>query len=149
MLSEAKKIVYSLTLFGARYQQILREGKFWFATFIKHCLKWSAKRQSYSRIVIRKSLIQTLKRQFFIGIIIFIWVWFSFAESSSLKTPRGRRVISFWESVYIIFQILICNPLSFRRSYQMCSVKKAALKNVAIFTGKHLCWSLFLLELQA
>ena len=27
--------------------------------------------------------------------------------------------------------------------------KKAALKNFAIFTGKHLCWSLFLIKLQA
>ena len=27
--------------------------------------------------------------------------------------------------------------------------KKASLKNVAIFTGKHLCWSLFLIKLQA
>ena len=27
--------------------------------------------------------------------------------------------------------------------------KKAALKNLAIFTGKQLCWSLFLIKLQA
>ena len=27
--------------------------------------------------------------------------------------------------------------------------KKAALKNSAIFTGKHLCWSLSLIKLQA
>ena len=27
--------------------------------------------------------------------------------------------------------------------------KKAALKNFAIFAGKHLCWSLFLIKLQA
>ena len=27
--------------------------------------------------------------------------------------------------------------------------KKAVLKNFAIFTGKHLCWSLFLIKLQA
>ena len=28
-------------------------------------------------------------------------------------------------------------------------IKKAALKNFAIFTGKQLCWSLFLMKLQA
>ena len=28
-------------------------------------------------------------------------------------------------------------------SHRRCSVKKSALKNVANFTGKHLCWSLF------
>ena len=27
--------------------------------------------------------------------------------------------------------------------------KKSVLKNVLIFTGKHLCWSLFLIKLQA
>ena len=27
--------------------------------------------------------------------------------------------------------------------------KKAALKNFAIFTGKHLCWSFFIIKLQA
>ena len=29
------------------------------------------------------------------------------------------------------------------------SIKKAALKNLAIFTEEHLCWSLFLIKLQA
>ena len=28
-------------------------------------------------------------------------------------------------------------------------LKKAILKNFAIFTGTHLCWSLFLIQLQA
>ena len=36
----------------------------------------------------------------------------------------------------------------FRSSYQRCSVKKAALKNVANLTEKHLCWSLILITLQ-
>ena len=27
--------------------------------------------------------------------------------------------------------------------------KKAVLKNFSVFTGKHLCWSLFLIKLQA
>ena len=35
----------------------------------------------------------------------------------------------------------------FRNSHQ-CSVEKAVLKNFAILTGKHLCWSL-LIKLQA
>ena len=34
-----------------------------------------------------------------------------------------------------------------RNSHQRCSVKKGLLKNFANFTGKHLCWSLFLIEL--
>ena len=36
----------------------------------------------------------------------------------------------------------------FRSSHRSCSVKKAVLKNFANFTGKHLCWSLFLITLQ-
>ena len=32
---------------------------------------------------------------------------------------------------------------SCRRSHQMCSIKKTVLKNFAIFTEKHLCWSFF------
>ena len=34
-------------------------------------------------------------------------------------------------------------------SHQRCSIKKAVPKNFAIFTGKHLGWSLLLIELQA
>ena len=36
-----------------------------------------------------------------------------------------------------------------RRSHRRCSVKKGLLKNFANFTGKHLCWSLVLIKLQA
>ena len=35
-----------------------------------------------------------------------------------------------------------------RSSHRRCSVKKGVLKNVASFTGKHLCWSLFFIKLQ-
>ena len=31
----------------------------------------------------------------------------------------------------------------FRSSHRRCFIKKAVLKNFAIFTWKHLCWSLF------
>ena len=36
-----------------------------------------------------------------------------------------------------------------RNSYQRCFVKKGVLKNFAIFTGKHMCWSFFLIKLRA
>ena len=35
----------------------------------------------------------------------------------------------------------------FRSRHQRCSVKKDVLKTFANFTGKHLCWSLFLITL--
>ena len=37
----------------------------------------------------------------------------------------------------------------FRSSHRKCSVKKDVLKTFANFTGKHLCWILFLIKLQA
>ena len=33
-----------------------------------------------------------------------------------------------------------------RNSHRRCSIKKGALKNFAIFTGKHLCWRLALIK---
>ena len=36
-----------------------------------------------------------------------------------------------------------------RSSHWRCSIKKGALKNFAVLTEKHLCWSLFLIKLQA
>ena len=36
----------------------------------------------------------------------------------------------------------------FRSSHRRCSVKKGVLKTFANFTGKHLCWNLFLITLQ-
>ena len=36
-----------------------------------------------------------------------------------------------------------------RSSHRSCSVKKSILKNFSNFSGKHLCWSLVLIKLQA
>ena len=36
-----------------------------------------------------------------------------------------------------------------RSSHWICSVKKGVLKIFAIFTGKHLCWSLFFIMMHA
>ena len=36
----------------------------------------------------------------------------------------------------------------FRSSHRRCFIKKAVLKNFAIFTWKHLCWSLCLIKLH-
>ena len=33
-------------------------------------------------------------------------------------------------------------------SHRRCSIKKGVLKNFAIFTGKHMCWSLFFITLE-
>ena len=36
----------------------------------------------------------------------------------------------------------------YRSSHRRCSVEKGVLQNFGKFTGKHLCWSLFLIKLQ-
>ena len=38
--------------------------------------------------------------------------------------------------------------LILKSSYPRCTVQKVVLKNFANFTGKHQCWSLFLIKLQ-
>ena len=35
-----------------------------------------------------------------------------------------------------------------KSSHRRCYIKNHVLRNFAIFTGKHLCWSLFLIKLQ-
>ena len=59
---------------------------------------------------------------------------------------------NFWENLYwkMIFFTVIFSKFckKFRSSHQRHSVKKDALKNFVIFTGKHLCWSLLLIKLE-
>ena len=40
-------------------------------------------------------------------------------------------------------EILRNSSTIFGGSHQRCSIKKVVLKHFAIFTGKHLCWSVF------
>ena len=41
-----------------------------------------------------------------------------------------------------------CQLITVRSNHQRCSIKKSALKNFAIFTGKHLCLSHFSIKLE-
>ena len=51
---------------------------------------------------------------------------------------------NWWFGFYIIATSIIKElKNTFRSSHQRCSIKKAFLKYFAIFTGKHLCCSLF------
>ena len=45
-------------------------------------------------------------------------------------------------------ELLWKHELNLRSSHWNSSVKKYILRNLANFTGKHLCWSLFLIEMQ-
>ena len=56
-----------------------------------------------------------------------------------------RCLTGFWKHVSGLIYLV---PLTFHShnkwsSQRRCSIKKAFLKDVAIFTEKHLCWSLF------
>ena len=48
----------------------------------------------------------------------------------------------FWKFLEKLF---LRTPLN-RSSHWRCSIKKGVPKNFVIFTGKHLCWSLFLIN---
>ena len=50
--------------------------------------------------------------------------------------------------LFFIFQKFFFSILKYRKSHSQnghrrCCIKKAVLKNFAIFRGKHLCWSLY------
>ena len=47
-----------------------------------------------------------------------------------------------------IFTNLVLSQTPSRSSHRKCSVKKGVLKSFANLTGKHVCWSLFLIKLQ-
>ena len=49
-------------------------------------------------------------------------------------------------SIFFHLQTPVCLQIGFSHenfSHHRCSMKKAVLKKFAIFTRKHLCWSLF------
>ena len=59
-----------------------------------------------------------------------------------------RRYLFLQKSSFVDVCLVSKYASGFRNSH-WCSVEKVALKNFAIFTGKHLHWSLFLTKLQA
>ena len=52
-------------------------------------------------------------------------------------------------STNFLFQKFFSDTSSFKSIHWSCSIKKMVLKIFGIFIGKHLCWSLFLIKLQA
>ena len=53
-----------------------------------------------------------------------------------------------WQSHRFLHRAPLKHELNLRVSHWSCSFKKGVLKKFANFTGKHLCWGLFLIELQ-
>ena len=55
-------------------------------------------------------------------------------------------------AIFINFKVMyykLKKCFNSRSSHQSCSIEKAVLKTFAIFTEKHLCWSLLLIDLRA
>ena len=69
----------------------------------------------------------------------------------------SRKIVFFswiWYLLMIVAPAFAPTPLKTRvknlkSSLRNSSVKKGVLRNFAHFTGKHLCWSIILIELQA
>ena len=88
--------------------------------------------------------------------------YLNFVFHIEVKTKSNYKILNFvfqflknmkWHFGYT--DCLILNPLAHKSiiifgsnkcRHLRCSVKKVVLKNFAIFTGKHLCWSLFLIK---
>ena len=66
-----------------------------------------------------------------------------------LKTSESLKVLCLQGVEIGCIESKWANAMFSHWSYRMCSINKAAFKNFAIFTGKHLCWDLFLIKLKA
>ena len=76
------------------------------------------------------------------------WVIFKNVAGKTKKLfLRNFGENPYWEMIFltVIFS-KFCKK--FRSSHQRGSIKRDVLKKYVIFTGKHPCWSLFLIKLQ-
>ena len=87
-----------------------------------------------------------------------IFLFFQIREESTTKHPKEnslnleedlwRRPIELSAETSTQEEILTVRSRNCRSSCSQIFIKISVLKNFAIFTGKHLCWSLFLRKLQ-
>ena len=93
--------------------------------------------------VCSKSVTETLYgNKFFVSECIFKYS-LSLRELQVIRDQLGVRGIP-EKSLNRMLLLLVL-----KTSHRRCSVKKRALENLASFTGKYLCWSIFLINLQA
>ena len=100
-------------------------------------------------IFFRFSLILSLYKKI-LSFYLVVFVWFAWLLSRMLKslaTLSSLISLLLSKQKNSFFKIYIANiRFEFRSSHQRCSIKKAVLRYFAVFTGKHLCWSLFLIK---
>ena len=63
------------------------------------------------------------------------------------KVNRKTSLIS-CKTLNLRLLLFQSHRIIFRSNHRRCSIKKTVLKNFAIFTGKHLWWILFLVQLE-
>ena len=66
---------------------------------------------------------------------------------SDLECTFKAKAIS--SLTFSFFKFFSDTKTYFKSSHRSCSIKKAVPKTFEMFTGKHLCWSLFLIKLKA
>ena len=83
-----------------------------------------------------------------------MYLHFYFNKHQNLQVEVKWKVFIFFFHLKI-FTLLLCSTLSshylssrHKSSHRKCSIEKAAFKKFTTFTGKHLCWSLFLIKLR-
>ena len=80
--------------------------------------------------------------------------WFPYDRDLRHERVKLRAILKYLLSVSVSeseclwSRILESSPRLSKNSHRRCSIKKNFLKNFAIFTGKHLRWSLFLISSQ-
>ena len=82
------------------------------------------------------------------------YIWDNIAQENYLCNIGPERTAMILKENSLHNFVLVClgqdctkqQPVQCRNNHQRCSVKKVVLKYFAIFTGKHLCWSFFLIN---
>ena len=65
------------------------------------------------------------------------------AEVKRHHCVKNVQILSFFWRLFFRIRTLHAVAVIFRSSQESCFMKKGGLKNFAVFTGKHLGWSLF------
>ena len=78
----------------------------------------------------------------------------SFEYLARWLEPTNKEIFRLYlrHTIFVNFKVIyhkLKKCLNSRSSYQSCPIEKAVVKNFAIFTGKHLCWSHLLIDLRA
>ena len=79
-------------------------------------------------------------------------VSYEYLSGSPESTEREITGLCLCHTILINFKVKyhkLKKCLNSRSSHRSCSIEKTVLKNFLIFRGKHLCWSLLLIDLRA